>query len=120
MKERGYPTWDRVFIENLIRAIQARLTGKVFGEQYSHMVLNREAKKGFELVPFLYDVIGHYEKNRYQYQNFRAFFPEIFIHLSKLPKEKNKILNGYIDLNEEYQALLKEKTSRVKNSAMRL
>ena len=87
MRKMGYRTWDRVFIENLIRAVQARLWKKASNEKWRQWILNESPKRGFQLIPIIYDILEEYEKNREKYKDFESFFPEIFIKLSQKIKK---------------------------------
>lgn len=77
MKKRGYEKWDRIFIENLLRAIQAHLAGKIFGEEFTRKIIDEHVEKGFQLVPVFYELIIDYEKNRDRFPRFESFFPNL-------------------------------------------
>ena len=88
MSKLGYRSWHQVFIENLIRATEARLGGKALGEKFSQIVLTVHSKKGFQLLAILYEITGEYELNRDKYKDFEAFFPDLFIKLDERMKNK--------------------------------
>lgn len=88
MRKLGYRTWHQVFIENLIRVLEARLGGKALGEKFSQLVLDVHSRKGFKLVRILYDITGEYELNRDKYEDFEAFLPDLFIKLDERMKAK--------------------------------
>jgi hypothetical protein len=88
MRRKGYRTWHQVFIENLIGATEARFIGKALGDKYSQLVLKIKAKKGYHLVPVLYDILGDYEQNRDKYRDFEAFMPQLFVKLDQRMKNK--------------------------------
>lgn len=79
MKKRGYEKWDRIFIENLLRAIQAHLAGKILGAEFTRMVIDEQTETGFQLVPVFFQVITDFEKNRDKFPDFESFFSEIFL-----------------------------------------
>ncbi|TKJ31944.1 hypothetical protein CEE39_06655 [bacterium (candidate division B38) B3_B38] len=87
MSKLGYQSWYQVFIENLIRALEARLGGKVFDEKFSQLVLDVHSKRGFTLIHILYEITGEYELNRDKYKDFEAFFPDLFIKLDERMKK---------------------------------
>lgn len=88
MKRRGYGTWHQVFIENLIRSIQARLMSKALGEKTAQLVLDIYSKQGFQLIHILHDITEEYERNREKYESFDSFLPVLFIRLDE--KMKNQ------------------------------
>lgn len=88
MRKMGYGEWDRVFIENLIRAVQARLWEKTANEKMTQWILKESPKRGFNLIPILYEIIGDYEQNRRKYKDFEAFFPDLFAQLDERMKNK--------------------------------
>ena len=88
MDEKGYSRWDRVFMENLIRAVQARLTRKAWGEEMSQKLLNMEYKNGYKLVLIFDEILNIYEQTRDKYTDFEKFFPLIFTELDEKMKKK--------------------------------
>ena len=88
MDQKGYSRWDRVFMENFIRAIQARLTIKAWGEEMSQKLLNTEYKNGYKLVLIFDEILDEYEQNRDKYSNFKSFFPLVFTKLDQKMKKK--------------------------------
>jgi hypothetical protein len=83
MAQEGYVSWDRVFIENLIRAIQARLAGGAFGEKFTAKILQEEIEAGYQLVPVFDKILDAYEKDRARYPTFDDFMPELFARLGQ-------------------------------------
>ena len=82
----GYAEWDRVLIENLIRAVQARLWEISGNQEMKQWILKESPKHGFQLIPILYDIIEEYEQNRNKYKDFEAFFPELLKKLDEKMK----------------------------------
>ncbi len=77
----GYDTWDRVFIENLIHAVQARLAGTAFGPEACRRSLADATESGFVLVNKLDEILDGYVDHRDTYRAFADFMPEIFTRL---------------------------------------
>jgi hypothetical protein len=86
MRKMGYGEWDRVLIENLIRAIQAHLWGKASDEKMKQWILEKSPERGFQLIPIFFDIIEEYDNNRDKYKNFEAFFPVLLKKLDEKMK----------------------------------
>jgi hypothetical protein len=86
MRKMGYAEWDRVLIENLIRAVQARLWEITGNQKMKQWILKESPKHGFQLIPILYDIIEDYVQNRNKYKDFETFFPLLLKRLDNKMK----------------------------------
>jgi len=88
MVQKGYQSWDRVFIENLIHAVQICLVNKVWDEETTEKILEKEFKSGYFLIKDIYKILQDYENNREKYKNFKEFMPMIFEELGSKYNKK--------------------------------
>ncbi len=88
METQAYTTWEICVNEHIVRAVVAKFTEKVSGQDAAETVLSNEVKNGFVYIRGIYDLINVYENNRDKYPAFEDFSPEIlnyFSEISKLP-----------------------------------
>ncbi len=83
MSKKGYESWDRVFMENLIHAVQICLIENAWSIDTASKALEREFNNGMLLIKDLYEILQDYEENQGRYKNFREFMPVIFEELGK-------------------------------------
>jgi hypothetical protein len=99
----GYTNWDRAFAEHLVTAGQLLLTKKVFGEERTKKMLERESTQGFRLLNRFCDYFKEYEANRGKFKDIEAFYPEILRRLSRLKVEEFR-RPGIMGFYPEYKA----------------
>ncbi|ASI13650.1 hypothetical protein Mia14_0323 [Candidatus Mancarchaeum acidiphilum] len=81
----GYPIWQNVINEYIIRAISNRIEFRVKGEENTVLKWIREEEKGgFVHMRELYDYLKIYEDNRDIYPTLIEFYPEIIKELERL------------------------------------
>ena len=100
----GYTSWDRAFAEHLVTAGQLLLTKKVFGEERTRNMLERENTQGFRLLNRFCDYFKEYEANRRKFKDIEAFYPEILSRLSRLKVEEFRrpgIMGFYPEYKED-------------------
>lgn len=84
MSKKGYDSWERVFIENLIHAVQICLIEKAWGSAAASKALEREFNNGMLLIKDLFEILQYYEADRDRFKNFREFMPVIFEKMGKI------------------------------------
>jgi len=88
MAQKGYRSWDRVFIENLIHAVQICLMKKAWDKEAAEKSLEREYNNGYFLIKDMYEILQNYENNRDKYKSFEKFMLVVFEELGKKYKAK--------------------------------
>jgi hypothetical protein len=83
MKKFGYNSWYSVFLENLLRAIEAKIACKIFDETNSQRWLEKYAGEGFRLTGIMFELLHIYEKSRDSYPSFDRFLPFLLENLDE-------------------------------------
>ncbi|PKM78595.1 MAG: hypothetical protein CVU90_00940 [Firmicutes bacterium HGW-Firmicutes-15] len=80
---KSFP-WNRVTDENFVRAVEARLYKKEFGEDRAVMdIIDPETKAGFKTVRQIYVKLEEYEKDRNKYPAIDDFMPVLIKEMFK-------------------------------------
>lgn len=83
MKKFGYESWYSVFLENLLRSIEAKIAADVFDETTARKVLEKYGQEGFSLAGVMFAILDIYEKNRFRFQSLEQFLPILLENLDK-------------------------------------
>jgi hypothetical protein len=76
--------WNRLIDENLVRAVEARIYDRVYGEGTGYKdIIEKETKAGFKNVNKAYEKLKEYENNRSKYSSIDDFMPELIESLLK-------------------------------------
>jgi len=80
---KSFP-WNRATDENIVRAVEARLYKKEFGEDRAiRDIIDPETQYGFKQVRKIYDKLEEYEKDRNKYPTIDDFMPELIKEMFK-------------------------------------
>ncbi len=99
MTKLYYPTWGSCLNENIVRAATTRIY------KYVTRQTPKDKWEGghtpFLLIPFIYEKLGDYEKNRSKFPTYESFFPEILSLLDQLEPFEEIVLDFSFDLYEK-------------------
>ncbi len=76
MSKIGYPRWDVILYEHIVRAITTTLTFEKYGKEKAEKALKGEKDQGFIYIDSLYSKILNYSQNK-NGRSFDQFFPEL-------------------------------------------
>ena len=77
MRKLGYPGWEIVVNEHVVRAVTMRLAFLHKGPEEGRKALDQEEERGFSYVKRLCNALERYESARQTYANLQQFYPEI-------------------------------------------
>lgn len=87
MNKIGYPSWDIVVYEHIVRAITSYLIAQEYGPERGNAALEKEKSHDFIYIDAVYAAVERYASDRSQWKDFRDFFPEFIKVFKSLDSE---------------------------------